>query len=141
MLRSVVTKIRSGSTCACTHLCVSAASPDAMPPVEALLDVAAYPDQAISTISFNFWHRLMRRLVLGEHTTLAQHDKEVIASHGQDPAINAHSAVRLPPSPPSTPPPTAFASASWQPERRLRSKFFAGFLDASAQAGCCKMLC
>lgn len=76
---------------------VSAASPDAMQPVEALLDVSAYPDQAISTISFNFWHRLMRRLVLGEHSTSAQQDGEVITSHSQDPAMNSHSAVRIPP--------------------------------------------
>ena len=36
-----------------------------MQPVEALLDVAAYPDQEISVISFNFWHRLMRHLMTG----------------------------------------------------------------------------
>ena len=101
---------------------VCAASPDAMQPVEALLDVAAYPDQAISTISFNFWHRLMRRLVLGDHSTLAQHDGEVIKSHSQDPAINAHSAVSPPPpslSPP--PPPIVYVSASLQPDHRFVS--------------------
>ena len=36
-----------------------------MQPVQALLEVAAYPDQSISAISFNFWHRLMRHLTSG----------------------------------------------------------------------------
>lgn len=85
-------------------VCVSAASPDAMQPVEALLDVAAYPDQAISAISFNFWHRLMRRLVLGEHSAPSQHDGHVTTSHSQDPGVNAHSAVSCRPLPLSTPP-------------------------------------
>ena len=47
----------------CYWLC--AASPDSMQPVQALLEVAAYPDQSISAISFNFWHRLMRHLTSG----------------------------------------------------------------------------
>ncbi len=33
--------------------------------VQALLDVAAYPDTAIATISFNFWHRISRMLTSG----------------------------------------------------------------------------
>ena len=73
---------------------VSVASPDAMQPVEALLDVAAYPDQAISVISFNFWHRLMRRLTLGEHYADVRQDAEV---HSRDPAANARPAVSLQP--------------------------------------------
>ncbi|DBA80940.1 TPA: hypothetical protein ACH3X2_007160 [Trebouxia sp. C0005] len=44
---------------------IATASPDSMQPVDALLEVAAYPDQAISSISFNFWHRLMRQLTSG----------------------------------------------------------------------------
>lgn len=36
-----------------------------MQPVQALLEVAAFPDAAISAISFNFWHRLMRHLKSG----------------------------------------------------------------------------
>lgn len=33
--------------------------------VQALLDVAAYPDTAVATISFNFWHRISRMLTSG----------------------------------------------------------------------------
>lgn len=36
-----------------------------MQPVQALLEVAAYPDPAINSISFNFWHRLMHHLTSG----------------------------------------------------------------------------
>lgn len=79
-------------------MCMSAASPDAMQPVEALLDVAAYPDQAISAISFNFWHHLMRRLTLPEHSAAVRRDAEVITSHSQDPAGNTRSAVSPHPS-------------------------------------------
>lgn len=67
------------------------ASPDATQPVEALLDVAAYPDQAISAISFNFWHHLMRRLTLPEHSAHVRRDVEIITSHSQDPAANTRS--------------------------------------------------
>lgn len=63
-----------------------------MQPVEALLEVAAYPDQAISAISFNFWHRLMRRLTLGEHCVDVRQDAEI---HSRDPAANARPAVSL----------------------------------------------
>ncbi|KAG2500508.1 hypothetical protein HYH03_001285 [Edaphochlamys debaryana] len=34
-------------------------------PVEALLEVAAYPDFSICSMSFNFWHRLSRHLLSG----------------------------------------------------------------------------
>ncbi|GLC47401.1 hypothetical protein PLESTB_001959900 [Pleodorina starrii] len=34
-------------------------------PVEALLEVAAYPDFGICSMSFNFWHRLSRQLLSG----------------------------------------------------------------------------
>lgn len=78
---------------ACVYVCGSAASPDATQPVEALLDVAAYPDQAISAISFNFWHHLMRRLTLPEHSAHVRRDVEIITSHSQDPAANTRSVV------------------------------------------------
>ena len=81
---------------ACVCVCGSAASPDATQPVEALLDVAAYPDQAISAISFNFWHHLMRRLTLPEHSAHVRRDVEIITSHSQDPAANTPSAVSHP---------------------------------------------
>ena len=77
-------------------VCESAASPDATQPVEALLDVAAYPDQAISAISFNFWHHLMRRLMLPEHSAHVRRDVDFITSHSQDPAANTRSAVSAP---------------------------------------------
>ena len=51
-----------------------------MQPVQALLEVAAYPDQAISAISFNFWHRLMRHLTSGFSQSQVdgqQHQSEV----------------------------------------------------------------
>ncbi|KXZ44767.1 hypothetical protein GPECTOR_62g882 [Gonium pectorale] len=34
-------------------------------PVEAMLEVAAYPDFSICSMSFNFWHRLSRQLLSG----------------------------------------------------------------------------
>ena len=76
---------------ACVCVCGLAASPDATQPVEALLDVAAYPDQAISAISFNFWHHLMRRLTLPEHSAHVRRDVEIITSHCQDTAANTRS--------------------------------------------------
>ena len=36
---------------------------DAITPVEALLQVTAYPDTDIAAMSFNFWHRLSHVLV------------------------------------------------------------------------------
>ena len=126
---------------------VSAASPDAMQPVEALLDVSAYPDQAISTISFNFWHRLMRRLVLGEHSTSAQQDGEVITSHSQDPAMNSHSAVRIPPrhnfpppsSSPTHTPPIASAFVHWQSDCSFYGLL--AFLTALHKLAYCRVFC
>ena len=35
--------------------------------MEALLDVASHPDDAIAAMSFNFWHRLARALTIGLH--------------------------------------------------------------------------
>ena len=58
-----------------------------MQPVEALLDVAAYPDQAISSISFNFWHRLMRQLTSGFS------GPEAAPGTNQEGVANAHNAV------------------------------------------------
>lgn len=40
-------------------------APEAMRPVEALLEVAAFPDDGIAAMSFNFWHRLARYLSSG----------------------------------------------------------------------------
>ena len=65
------------------------ASPDSMQPVEALLEVAAYPDQAISSISFNFWHRLMRQLTSGFS------GPEAAPGANQEGLANAHNAVSL----------------------------------------------
>jgi hypothetical protein len=42
-----------------------AGAPEAMRPVEALLEVAAFPDDGIAAMSFNFWHRLARHLTTG----------------------------------------------------------------------------
>ena len=39
-----------------------AGSPEAAAPVEALLAVAAHPDNDIASMCFNFWHRLSREL-------------------------------------------------------------------------------
>ncbi|GIL53842.1 hypothetical protein Vafri_9477 [Volvox africanus] len=41
------------------------AVPAVRAPVEALLEVVAYPDFGICSMSFNFWHRLSRQLVNG----------------------------------------------------------------------------
>ena len=41
--------------------------PQVAAPVEALLDVASHPDDAIAAMSFNFWHRLARALTIGLH--------------------------------------------------------------------------
>ncbi len=77
------------TTCADRRLfCMTAASADSMQPVEALLDVAAYPDQAISGISFNFWHRLMRHLTTGFSAPELRSDLP-----DQDGPANAHNAV------------------------------------------------
>ena len=132
--------------CVYAFVRVSAASPDAMQPVEALLDVSAYPDQAISTISFNFWHRLMRRLVLGEHSTSAQQDGEVITSHSQDPAMNSHSAVRVPPSHNSPPPSSlthtpSIASAFVHRQSDCSFCGLLAFLMALHKLACCRVFC
>ena len=42
------------------------ASPEVMGPVEALLDVCRYPDMEVSSISFNFWHRVSFILSAGK---------------------------------------------------------------------------
>lgn len=65
---------------------IATASPDSMQPVEALLDVAAFPDQAISSISFNFWHRLMRQLTSGFS------GPEAAPGANQENIANAHNA-------------------------------------------------
>lgn len=41
-------------------------SPEVMGPVEALLDVCRYPDMEVSSISFNFWHRVSFILSAGK---------------------------------------------------------------------------
>lgn len=46
---------------------IAEAAPQVQAPVEALLDVASHPDDAICSISFNFWHRLSRALTIGLH--------------------------------------------------------------------------
>ena len=46
---------------------IASGSPEVMPPVEALLDVASHPDDSICAMSFNFWHRLSRALTVGSH--------------------------------------------------------------------------
>ncbi len=45
-----------------------------MQPVQALLEVAAYPDDGICAISYTFWHRLSRRLSSGFES---QEDQQV----------------------------------------------------------------
>lgn len=42
--------------------CACAGSQQALQPVEALLAVAAHPDDDLAAMSFNFWHRLARHL-------------------------------------------------------------------------------
>lgn len=44
---------------------IATGTEDAMQPVQALLEVAAYPDDGICAISYTFWHRLSRRLSSG----------------------------------------------------------------------------
>ncbi|KAK9827594.1 hypothetical protein WJX81_001986 [Elliptochloris bilobata] len=44
---------------------IAAGAPEAMRPVEALLEVGAFPDDSIAAMSFNFWHRLARYLTSG----------------------------------------------------------------------------
>uniref|UniRef100_A0A383V7P9 Importin N-terminal domain-containing protein n=1 Tax=Tetradesmus obliquus TaxID=3088 RepID=A0A383V7P9_TETOB len=41
---------------------VLAATPEVLPPVEALLDVTAHPEHDIFSMSFGFWHKLSRQL-------------------------------------------------------------------------------
>ena len=52
----------------------AAGTEDAMQPVQALLEVAAYPDDSICAISYTFWHRLSRRLTSGFES---QEDQQV----------------------------------------------------------------
>ena len=51
-----------------------------MQPVQALLEVAAYPDDGICAISYTFWHRLSRRLSSGFES---QEDQQVRCSRVQ----------------------------------------------------------
>lgn len=44
---------------------ISEASPQVLGPVEALLEVSQYPDMQVSSISFNFWHRMSYILSAG----------------------------------------------------------------------------
>jgi hypothetical protein len=46
---------------------IAGGAAEVLPPVEALLDVAAHPEDAIAAMSFNFWHRLSRALTTGLH--------------------------------------------------------------------------
>jgi hypothetical protein len=47
--------------------------------VEALLDVASHPEDAICSMSFNFWHRLARALTIGLHPEpLGEHHTPVL---------------------------------------------------------------
>jgi transportin-3 len=43
---------------------ISGATPEVAAPTEALLEVAAFPDDGICAICFNFWHKLARQLVI-----------------------------------------------------------------------------
>lgn len=43
---------------------IAAALPEVAAPTEALLEVAAFPDDGICAICFNFWHKLARQLVI-----------------------------------------------------------------------------
>ena len=58
----------------------AAGTEDAMQPVQALLEVAAYPDDGICAISYTFWHRLSRRLSSGFES---QEDQQVCCGHVQ----------------------------------------------------------
>ncbi len=44
---------------------IAGGGPEVLPPVEALLDVAAHPEGEVHSVSFNFWHRLARALTTG----------------------------------------------------------------------------
>ena len=56
---------------------IATGAPEVMPPVEALLEVAAHPDDGICAISFNFWHRLSRTLTApSSPQPLFGHEKE-----------------------------------------------------------------
>jgi hypothetical protein len=46
------------------QLISAAATPEVAAPTEALLEVAAFPDDGICAICFNFWHKLARQLVI-----------------------------------------------------------------------------
>jgi hypothetical protein len=59
---TIFLSIHSKSVC-----CVIPPLPQVSAPVEALLDVASHPEDAICSMSFNFWHRLARALTIGLH--------------------------------------------------------------------------
>lgn len=46
---------------------IATGAPEVLAPVEVLLDVASHPDDAICSMTFNFWHRLGRALTVGLH--------------------------------------------------------------------------
>lgn len=52
------------SSAQCLHLLARLwlLSAQVQEPVEAMLEVAGYPDHTIASISFNFWHKLSRNL-------------------------------------------------------------------------------
>ena len=42
---------------------ILSATPEVLPPVEALLEVVAHPDAEIHSMAFPFWHKLARNLL------------------------------------------------------------------------------
>ncbi|KAL6883266.1 hypothetical protein ACP4OV_010680 [Aristida adscensionis] len=64
---------------------IAAGSDDSMQIVSALLEVTSHPEFDISSMTFNFWHRLMRNLTR----------RESYASYGSDMAIEAEKNRRL----------------------------------------------
>ena len=67
---------------------IAGGAPEVMPPVEALLDVAAHPDGDICSVSFNFWHRLSRALTVGLHP------QPLFASEEEEPVVAREEAER-----------------------------------------------
>ena len=49
----------------CTETCASAGAQEYLAPVEALLEVAAFPDNSICQMTYNFWGRLASELTTG----------------------------------------------------------------------------
>jgi transportin-3 len=74
--------------------------PQVSAPLEALLDVASHPDDAICSMSFNFWHRLARALTIGLHPEplgAAWASPAASAAAGQAAAhVPLHAKLRLP---------------------------------------------